>query len=691
MTPPLPFIPPKGHLNLVTSTWLPRGTSNLVGSIQDDDSIDLVSPSFRPATDELLTPPISPCLPLHSSLCMPLRTHIKWTSRPPTPPSEPTLRFVRSVLAETPRESSEDADDLDSDSFFHLGDGAPGGFDCVVGSPPRPKKTASVPVTPERATLAGPAPWSWPRRGERLGGSALLLETPTKTKFDVGASLADEFVRKEWAREDEDKLATRYVRVDGVPRRSTETDLKELFTDRYPRIAGCFSRHLGTNGTIILVFHDIRDAEASLQGIRSTTLLSTLTPFRALCITRRDFYSLHADDYCPLISPSEGVLVLTVEGPAISFSPMDLLAQYDLRNFRTFDTKTFVAEFWDNREAEEAAATFDELRSRGRRIVCSFEPGVATVLNDLKKPSHSTLRAQATPFYSSTCFPSVQTPAPAPAMVYAAPPSATKPRALFGSVINTSRPVATSSPAVVTVSSGPPHPNASQNTRGPIASPTPAPRAFRAPLPTMVGKFNATPTGGDPDWGIYRDDKIPARNVLDLKRIEMGLDVRTTMMIKNVPTRMTDVALMTFIDAAVGRSYDFLYLRMDFASEYNVGYGFVNFITPADLLAFAKSRLGTRWNCYHSDKLCVASYANIQGKENLVNKFRNSAVMLEVEEFRPKIFYTSGPDAGKPEPFPEGDDPNRIARSAANVHAVGLFPSSKPIFKIGHALRSLHM
>lgn len=69
---------------------------------------------------------------------------------------------------------------------------------------------------------------------------------------------------------------------------------------------------------------------------------------------------------------------------------------------------------------------------------------------------------------------------------------------------------------------------------------------------------------------------------------------------------------------------------MDFASEYNVGCaysssdvkisaddpatsdGFVNFTSPSALLAFATSRLGTRWNSYHSDKLVVASYANIQ-------------------------------------------------------------------------------
>lgn len=51
-----------------------------------------------------------------------------------------------------------------------------------------------------------------------------------------------------------------------------------------------------------------------------------------------------------------------------------------------------------------------------------------------------------------------------------------------------------------------------------------------------------------PVWGIYRDEKIPSRNVLQLDRIERGLDVRTTLMLKNIPNRMTDLALMDYID-----------------------------------------------------------------------------------------------------------------------------------------------
>lgn len=46
------------------------------------------------------------------------------------------------------------------------------------------------------------------------------------------------------------------------------------------------------------------------------------------------------------------------------------------------------------------------------------------------------------------------------------------------------------------------------------------------------------------------------------------------------------------------------------------------------------------------------SYANVQGKEALIEKFRNSTVLEEEESFRPKVFYSSGPMKGQEEPFP---------------------------------------
>lgn len=163
----------------------------------------------------------------------------------------------------------------------------------------------------------------------------------------------------------------------------------------------------------------------------------------------------------------------------------------------------------------------------------------------------------------------------------------------------------------------------------------------------------------------------PENNQLDIQRIEQGLDTRTTVMIKNIPNKMTDKELTGFINDVCPRRIDFLYLRMDFQNGCNVGYAFVNFINVQDLLLFAKMKLNERWNLYSSEKVLQMSYANYQGKEALVEKFKNSCIMDEREEWRPKIFYSEpGPMQGLPEEFPKPTHIRRKERSSFNRGAL---------------------
>lgn len=56
----------------------------------------------------------------------------------------------------------------------------------------------------------------------------------------------------------------------------------------------------------------------------------------------------------------------------------------------------------------------------------------------------------------------------------------------------------------------------------------------------------------------------PERNLLNIRKIEEGLDTRTTVMIKNIPNKMSDKDLLTFVNKICCRRVDFVYLRMDF-------------------------------------------------------------------------------------------------------------------------------
>ncbi|KEF61751.1 uncharacterized protein A1O9_03321 [Exophiala aquamarina CBS 119918] len=159
-------------------------------------------------------------------------------------------------------------------------------------------------------------------------------------------------------------------------------------------------------------------------------------------------------------------------------------------------------------------------------------------------------------------------------------------------------------------------------------------------------------------------------NAVDLNRITAGVDVRTTIMLRNIPNRVDQPLLKAIIDETSAGCYDFMYLRIDFANNCNVGYAFINFID------FIIARAGQRWNCFNSDKVAEISYATIQGKDCLVSKFRNSSVMLEHPAFRPKLYYPTGhPNAGQEEKFPDPDNPSKMRRSVENAEHVGLYPS----------------
>ncbi|GMM38600.1 hypothetical protein DASC09_059390 [Saccharomycopsis crataegensis] len=157
--------------------------------------------------------------------------------------------------------------------------------------------------------------------------------------------------------------------------------------------------------------------------------------------------------------------------------------------------------------------------------------------------------------------------------------------------------------------------------------------------------------------------RVASKNIIDLVRIHKGLDTRTTIMIRNIPNKINQKSLKCFIDCTNEFTYEFLYLRIDFSSNCNVGYAFISFTKPEHIIDFAKFRVGRKWNFFGSEKYCDISYANIQGLECLIEKFRNSNVMAQPQEYRPKIYYTSGELKGRERPFPKSNNELRHERA----------------------------
>ncbi|ROW12336.1 hypothetical protein VMCG_00618 [Cytospora schulzeri] len=181
----------------------------------------------------------------------------------------------------------------------------------------------------------------------------------------------------------------------------------------------------------------------------------------------------------------------------------------------------------------------------------------------------------------------------------------------------------------------------------------------------------------------------PHHNHVDIQKIKEGTDI----MLRNIPNKVDQQMLKGIIDESSWGKYDFMYLRIDFANDCNVGYAFINFVDPLDIIDFANARGNQRWNCFKSDKVAEISYATIQGKDCLVQKFRNSSVMLEAPHYRPKLYYTvNGPApemAGHEELFPEPDNQSKMKRSCENAEHAFSLPTLASTFEMSNVAADL--
>jgi hypothetical protein len=108
---------------------------------------------------------------------------------------------------------------------------------------------------------------------------------------------------------------------------------------------------------------------------------------------------------------------------------------------------------------------------------------------------------------------------------------------------------------------------------------------------------------------------------LDLEKIQKGDDTRTTLMIKNIPNKYTSNMLLAAIDESHKGTYDFFYLPIDFKNKCNVGYAFINMVSPVHIISFFQVFNGKRWEKFNSEKVASLAYARIQGRTALISHF----------------------------------------------------------------------
>jgi RNA recognition motif-containing protein len=117
---------------------------------------------------------------------------------------------------------------------------------------------------------------------------------------------------------------------------------------------------------------------------------------------------------------------------------------------------------------------------------------------------------------------------------------------------------------------------------------------------------------------------------------------RTTLMIRNIPNKYNQSMMLDLLNRSYAGQYDFFYLPIDFKNKCNLGYAFVNFKCAKQTAMFYKEFHNQRWEEFNSRKVCEVTYARVQGKEAMVEHFKNSRFPCENEEYLPLVFDTDG-------------------------------------------------
>lgn len=116
----------------------------------------------------------------------------------------------------------------------------------------------------------------------------------------------------------------------------------------------------------------------------------------------------------------------------------------------------------------------------------------------------------------------------------------------------------------------------------------------------------------------------------------------TTVMMRNMPNNYTRDMLLRLMDLhGFAGAYDFVYLPVDFSTQSNLGYAFVNLTDATSARCFWQVFEGfSEWEI-PSRKVCILTWSDpLQGLDANIERYRSSPVMCETvpDEFKPAVF-----------------------------------------------------
>lgn len=138
------------------------------------------------------------------------------------------------------------------------------------------------------------------------------------------------------------------------------------------------------------------------------------------------------------------------------------------------------------------------------------------------------------------------------------------------------------------------------------------------------------------------DALLPDAPKLQLGGKKSKSDGRTTLMLRNVPNNYTRAMFLDMMNQqGFQGQYDFIYLPIDFKSGANLGYAFVNLVTPAVVHDFWSIFDGFSNWALPTLKVCEVKWSGpYQGLKAHIDRYRNSSLMHEAmpDIYKPMVF-----------------------------------------------------
>lgn len=169
---------------------------------------------------------------------------------------------------------------------------------------------------------------------------------------------------------------------------------------------------------------------------------------------------------------------------------------------------------------------------------------------------------------------------------------------------------------------------------------------------STFGCVPVKPMAPDETLSERNSQKNTAEFAIVVAKLETGAEERTTVMIRNIPRTFSQRAVLDLLRLRVSSRmdlmddvvFDFLYLPMDLVNRVNVGYAFINFTKPQYVIDCYRLFNSKTWRTIieaaglpriedpEMSKVARVSFARIQGRDNLMEHFNKSSIMLNHPE-----------------------------------------------------------